>query len=52
MTDLLVKLGPWSWLIAGFVARDSRRVLGRWRDGLPPGAADGGLLLTSADEDE
>ena len=41
-----------SWLIAGFVARDSRRVLGRWRDGLLPGTAGGILLLTSADEDE
>jgi GNAT superfamily N-acetyltransferase len=41
-----------SWLIAGFVARDSRLVFGRWRDGFLSGTADGGLLLTSADEDE
>lgn len=41
-----------SWMIAGFVARDSRRVLGQWREGLQPRNASGGLLLTSADEDE
>ncbi len=41
-----------SWLMAGFVARDSRGVLGRWRQGRHASPTKADILLTSADEDE
>lgn len=41
-----------SWLVAGFVARESRPVLCRWRRELFPHSTRPELMLTSADEDE